>query len=86
MNSVDRNNLKRLLDRFVSKDASILDIGCGIGGPALDMVRHVDLPPGPAVPLLDQTRAVIGADALHALDSTLTPPGFDLAGFAGDGR
>lgn len=31
MNSVDRGNLKRLLNLYVTKDMSILDVGCGIG-------------------------------------------------------
>lgn len=47
---------------------------------ALDPVRHVDLLPGPAVPLLDQSREAIGVESLHDLDASTTPPTYDLAG------
>jgi hypothetical protein len=33
-------NVAKLLDGTEPEGKLILDIGCGIGGPALDMVRH----------------------------------------------
>jgi len=47
---------------------------------ALDPVRHLDLPPGPAVPLLDQSRKAIGVESLHDIDATTSPPTYALAG------
>jgi hypothetical protein len=47
---------------------------------ALDPVRRVDLPPGPAVPLLDQSREAIGVEPLHAIDTSTSPPTYALGG------
>jgi hypothetical protein len=46
----------------------------------LEAVRWLELAPGPARPLLDGTRVVIGAEALHALDPAASPPSYGLAG------
>jgi hypothetical protein len=43
-------------------------------------VRHVELAPGPARPLLDESRLAIGVEPLHAIDTSKSPPGYTLAG------
>ena len=47
---------------------------------SLDGVRHVDLAPGPAIPLLDESRRAIQVEALHGIDTNVTPPTYKLAG------
>ena len=47
---------------------------------ALDVVRHVQRPPGRAVPLLDRSRVAIGVEPLHAVDDSTTPPTYALGG------
>lgn len=46
----------------------------------LDPVLHVDLAPGPAVPLLDRSRVSIGVEGLHQIDTSVTPPKYGLGG------
>ncbi len=47
---------------------------------ALDAVRYVDIKPGPAIPLLYESRKAIGVEALHAAKTGTTPPSYVLAG------
>ena len=47
---------------------------------ALDGVRYVDVPPGPAIPLLYESRKAIGVEALHAAITSTKPPSYKLAG------
>ena len=47
---------------------------------ALDPVRYVDVAPGPAIPLLYESRKAIGIEALHAAVTSTTPPSYKLAG------
>ena len=46
----------------------------------LDPLRHLDLDPGPAIPLLEGSRKAIGVETLQAADVTKTPPVYDLGG------
>lgn len=43
-------------------------------------LRHIDLPPRPAIALLDQTRKSIGVESLHNIDLSSNPPTYGLAG------
>lgn len=61
-------NVAKLLDGTEPEGKLILDIGCGIGGPALDMVRHhgaqvvgIDL----EAPLIERARSDARAAGLH---------------------
>jgi subtilisin family serine protease len=47
---------------------------------SLDAVRHLDLAPGPALPLLDITREAIGVEVLHDADTSVSPPSYALGG------
>jgi hypothetical protein len=47
---------------------------------ALELVRHVDLPPAPPKALLDQSRIQIGAEALQAFELAAGVPRYGLAG------
>ena len=68
-------NVAKLLDGTEPEGKLILDIGCGIGGPALDMVRHhsaqvvgIDL----EAPLIERARSNSGASIPgHCLFPTL---------------
>ena len=64
--------------------APIYQLSCDRAGvqqlAALDPVRYVDLRPGPAIPLLDESRKAVGIEALHAAVTTTTPPSYKLAG------
>ncbi|MFH1132008.1 MAG: S8 family serine peptidase [Pseudomonadota bacterium] len=46
----------------------------------LDRVRYLDLSPGPARPLIDQSRIAIGVEDLHQIDIEKEPPTYALAG------
>ena len=46
----------------------------------LDPLRHLDLEPGPPIPLLEGSRKAIGVETLHAADVTKTPPVYALGG------
>lgn len=56
------------------------DRGAVMALAGLDPLRHLDLDPGPAIPLLQGSRKAIGVETLHAADVTKTPPVYDLAG------
>jgi len=65
--------------------APIYQVALSSAGAALDLagldpVRYLELEPGPGIPLLDESRKAIGVEKLHAADTSVTPPKYDLAG------
>ena len=64
--------------------APIYRVDCAAGRvealAALDRVRRVDLAPGPAIPLLDESRKAIKVEQLHAAVTSTKPPTYVLAG------